>query len=120
MEAINLEVNLLEETLATLIENGKEESDVEWVGSVNYGYATWDEFKDVANIYYDAGYGSPKVAQDLLVVGTDWWLERHEYDGAEWWEFKQLPQKPERKIELKNVAGGMWNNLEELNSREVK
>lgn len=26
-----------------------------------------------------------------MVVGDDWWLERHEYDGSEWWEFKRLP-----------------------------
>ena len=39
---------------------------------------------------------------DLLIVGDDWWLERHEYDGAEWWEFKTLPCEP---FEEKKVAG---------------
>lgn len=31
---------------------------------------------------------------DLLVVGNNWWLERHNYDGSEWWEFKRLPTRP--------------------------
>ena len=30
-----------------------------------------------------------------MVVGNNWWLERHEYDGSEWWEYKQFPVKPE-------------------------
>jgi hypothetical protein len=29
----------------------------------------------------------------IIVVGKDWWLERHEYDGSEWWEFKTMPDK---------------------------
>lgn len=40
--------------------------------------------------------GTEEVATDLLVVGDGWWLERHEYDGSEWWEHKALPAKPER------------------------
>jgi hypothetical protein len=31
----------------------------------------------------------------LEIVGDDWWLERHEYDGAEWWEYKTKPSMPE-------------------------
>jgi hypothetical protein len=30
-----------------------------------------------------------------MVIGSDWWLERHEYDGSEWWEFKSLPKPRE-------------------------
>lgn len=43
-------------------------------------------------IQNDEGYGAPEVATDLLVVGADFWLERCEYDGSEWWEFKQMPK----------------------------
>ena len=25
--------------------------------------------------------------------GSDWWLERGEYDGSEWWEFRREPVK---------------------------
>lgn len=27
-----------------------------------------------------------------VVVGKDFWLERGEYDGSEWWSFKTTPQ----------------------------
>ena len=31
------------------------------------------------------------------IVGDNWWLERDEYDGAEGWEFKVMPIKPNSK-----------------------
>lgn len=42
---------------------------------------------------YNPGFG----AQELfgMIVFDDCWLERHEYDGSEWWEFKKLPTEPE-------------------------
>ncbi len=46
------------------------------------------------------GYGGEEVATDLLVVGEDWWLERHSYDGAEWFEYKTMYQKPTKELEL--------------------
>jgi len=77
-------VNLLEETLEKLKECGFRESDVSWVGSKDGEYAiSWEEFKKIADIEYDNGYGTPEIAIDLVVVGKDWWLERHEYDGSE-------------------------------------
>ena len=48
----------------------------------------WENFKEVANVEYDSGFGSPQVAEDLIIMGSDFWLERHEYDGSEWWEYK--------------------------------
>ena len=29
-----------------------------------------------------------------VAVGDNWWLERAEYDGSEWWEFKTIPKEP--------------------------
>lgn len=85
-------MNLLNETIAIIKENGKHQNDVQWVGSRDCTLAiTWEEFKKIANFEYYAGHGGEEVALDLIVVGSDWWLERHEYDGSEWWEFKQLP-----------------------------
>jgi len=52
------------------------------------------DFKELANCEYDSGYGALEVAKDLLVVGKDWWLERHEYEGLEWWEYKTMPARP--------------------------
>ena len=49
--------------------------------------------QQMSNLDYDDGYGSQKL------FGTVWlnngtWLERAEYDGAEWWELKKLPDIP--------------------------
>lgn len=85
--------NLLTETKKVLETHGKTGADVAWVGSRDGKYAIqWSDFEPIAKkSSYDAGFGSQKIVGDLVVVGEDWWLERHEYDGSEWWEFKTLP-----------------------------
>jgi len=93
-------MTLLEETLYVLKEYKKSPADVKWCGSKTFGWFTWDEFASVA----DKEYGfcgliedaHPKVATDLVIVGDDWWLERYTCHEKEWWEFKTLPEKPER------------------------
>ena len=93
-------MNLLVETLALLIEHNKSEKDILWVGCKEF-YTDWKNFKKLANTEYDNGFGSPSVAEDLIIVGKDFWLERHEYDGYEWWEYnKSIPIKPENRKEL--------------------
>jgi hypothetical protein len=121
--------NLLEETLKVLHENGKSEEDVMWCGSEEFGWFTWEDFKELANLEYDEGFGAQEVARDLVIVGKDFWLERHEYDGLEWWEFKQLPErlltyrKPvaltvkQSNEKLGNNLVG-WETLERLNTKE--
>ena len=61
---------------------------------------TWDNFCLNANFFYDNGYGGNEIPMDLIVVGKDFWLERHTYDGAEWWEYKEIPEEPEDIREL--------------------
>jgi hypothetical protein len=39
--------------------------------------------------YYD-GYGGQYLYGYVLLDDQDW-LERHEYDGSEWWEYKKYP-----------------------------
>ena len=85
--------NLCEETLKFLQENGKTESSVKWV-SVGEKQTSWTGFKELASFYYDSGFGCEEINLDLEVVGYDWWIERHEYDGSEWWEYKELPDAP--------------------------
>lgn len=65
-----------------------------------------------------------EVAHDLKIVGDDWWLERSEYDGAERWNFKTLPNfnLPFRKIETLARRYGTddlgWSSLAELNYKD--
>ena len=39
--------------------------------------------------YYN-GYGGQELDGYVLLDDQDW-LERHEYDGSEWWEYKKYP-----------------------------
>ncbi len=85
--------SLLKETIKCLEDNGKTITDVVWVGTGDKWFS-WGEFASIADFEYDSGYGGNEIKMNLVVVGKDFWLERHEYDGSEWWEFKTLPQKP--------------------------
>lgn len=67
---------------------------------------------------YDSGFGAARVAEDLVVVGDNWWIERHEYDGNEWWEYKEKPKQTNEIKEIWNLAGGMWDTLAELNEEK--
>lgn len=102
--------NLLKETLELLEINNKKETDVKWVGTATHK-STWEDFKKNADVDYDSDYGSPKVAQDLLVVGENWWLERGEYDGSEWWDYKEMPKEPTETIELKALTVNQADDL---------
>jgi hypothetical protein len=118
-------VNLLEETLLELKKHGKSEEDVEWVGSPEWGWFTWEDFKEVAkNVWYNDDYGMEEIALDLVVVGEDWWLERATYDGSEWWVFKTKPKKPKeykkpRALCLRQVIN-LWvpSKLSDLNKED--
>lgn len=111
--------NFIEETVQTLIFNGKSPEDVQWVGSSNGEFAIdWKTFIKIADVWYDAGYGSQKIARDLVVVGHTWWLERHEYDGSEFWEFKTIPHIQDITKSFTVVGGNefMWDDLSAMNT----
>jgi len=87
-------MNLLKETIETLELYDKSPKDVRWVGTEDGKYAiSWEEFEKIAkDVEYYSGYGLQEIPDNLVVVGDDWWLERAEYDGSEWWEFKTMPK----------------------------
>lgn len=92
-------INLLKETLDVMKENGKTPEDVVFVQIPQCNWrekpiqqGSWADFAAIANFSYDNGFGGNKINLCLRIVGVDWWLERHEYDGSEWWEFKTRPQ----------------------------
>ena len=92
-------MNLLQETIQILKEHNKTLQDVLWIGSsITDGSSyrlntrtTVEDFVIRANQNYDDGYGREEVNMGLIVVGENFWLERHEYDGSEWWEYKEMP-----------------------------
>ena len=103
-------MNLLVETIEVLNHYNLTEKDILWVGCPDF-YVGADEFLKIANTEYEEGFGFVEVAEDLLIVGKDWWLERHEHDGKEWWEFKRFPLKPKRKIKLRALTVVQAENL---------
>lgn len=112
--------NLWEETTRMLAAHGKTFENVEYVQGANFGI-TKENFEQVAKkSEYYSGFGAAKVAEDLVVVGDNWWIERHEYDGSEWWEYKEKPKQISEIKEVSHLAGGMWNKLSELNETEVE
>ena len=107
-------MNLLKETKTELKMHGKSLKDIKWVGCDEFTIPL-ENFVACADKEYDGGFGAQEVATDIVVVGDNWWLERHEYDGSEWWEYKELPQKPSEEKQVKRVVGDLWRSLEELN-----
>lgn len=116
-------MNLLEETLEDLKLNKKTVSEVDWVGTREY-FFTWAEFEKIAKTAeYDSGFGAQEVARNLLIIGKDFYMDRHEYDGSESWSFHSIIEKPAKTFKLKALTVGQakasvscgWNDLEDLN-----
>lgn len=105
-------MNLLKETMSVLDRHGKSIGDIVWVGCSDFKISM-DQFLDLSNKTYDDGYGTQEVARDLIVCGSDFWLERHEYDGSEWWEFKTLPKEPKETRKVTRVTGDYSEKLSE-------
>jgi hypothetical protein len=113
---MNNKTNLLKETLTDLQANNKTTNDVYWVGSRDGLFViNWESFELIAEkTDYYSGYGAQEIARDLVVVGLNWWLERHEYDGAESWRFKTMPKMAKEWDPFNNVLG---NSLKEIGKR---
>ena len=85
-------MNLLNETRDILLSNNKTFDDVLFVGDGStHTKMTVKEFLEHANVEYNGGYGIEEINTKLILVGQDFRLEQHEYDGSEWWEYKSMP-----------------------------
>ena len=105
-------MNLWEETKRALNEHNCSWDDVEWVGCYNFEIPKEDCPK-LFDKEYDSGYGAPEVAEDLMIVGKDFYMTRGEYDGAEWWEFHMMPVRPNKVRKVRGVIStNGWNDLE--------
>ena len=92
-------MNLYEEIIKLLKANGKNKEDVIWAGNETFKIPL-SKFWEIANTEYDNGYGLQEVAVDLIIVGNSFWLERNDYDGAEWFEYKEYPKMPSTEIDI--------------------
>ena len=94
--------NLLQETIHELKLNEKTPEDVEWVGNDVFK-CTWENFAKVANMEYDDERGNCQIADDLIVVGKDFWLERDNDGRIYYWNFIPIPTSTGQYTELKAV-----------------
>lgn len=114
-------INLLEETIQCLEKHNKSEKDVTYVlgkreDETDYWtelkfMTSWELFKEIANnTDYDNGFGGNYISMGLKIVGKTFWLERGEYDGSEWWEYKEFPnledyEYTQDELEIKKIIG---------------
>ena len=113
-------MNLLQETIEAVAESGHTPDQIVFIGSRVTGHScTWDEFVVLADREYESGFGSQKVAEDLLVLFSDGQtMWRHEYDGSEQWMFSEpfeppVERKPIRSLfVVANQVG--WKALSEI------
>lgn len=90
-----MQQNLLEETVQYLKEFDKTPSDVLYVTDFK-SYCTWEDFaRQAAAVNYNSSFGLQEISPNLTIVGDDWFIERQEYDGSEWWQFYGPLQKPD-------------------------
>ncbi|MDU6255460.1 MAG: hypothetical protein E6618_14835 [Staphylococcus warneri] len=92
-------MNLLKKTIDILNEHDLTLNDIIWWGNPHFNEKyPLNMLESLLDFEYNNGYGLPNINEDLVIVGHDWWLERFEYDGAEWWEFKRQFKEPSRTV----------------------
>ena len=117
-------MTLYEETLRAINRNNKDIDDIIFIGSEITGHylvGIWDTFSKISKFEYDSGFGSQKIASDLIIVFNDLSrLVRDDYDGAESWEFIRAFKMPKTLIPVDKLTteGAMWDTLESINEED--
>lgn len=113
-------MNFLKETIGDIETAGKTPEQIIFIGSEESGHeCTWQEFLQLADFDYDAGFGAQEVATDLIIVfedGSKMW--RHEYDGSERWDYstpfaRPAEKKPINRLQVKSDQVG-WRDLADV------
>lgn len=65
---------------------------------IGKGEIAWDEIPE-SKLNYDNGYGIQCWRGFITFKDTPDWLEREEYDGAEWWSWRSRPSLEKEKKE---------------------
>ena len=117
--------NLWEETVSFLATYNKSwEDDVIAVCGSNFTIPKELFEKLAKETNYYRGYGHQIVAYDLVIAGTDWWLQRWEYDGSEGWEYFTTFTPPEvvrddiTKLADDECVLHWWGSLASINGEE--
>jgi len=108
--------NLWDETIEFLEHYKLTWDDVQYIAGGTF-QITKENFEEVARkTDYDAGYGSAEVARDLMLVGSNWWSVRAEYDGSEWWRLCKQPDVSKLQvIPVTTLARRYGGTLDDMN-----
>lgn len=79
---------------------------------LNYSPEQYEEFLSALDVEYDSGYGGQELFGRVWLT-QDVWLERHEYDGSEWWTVKKLPNIHKELLNNNIVICQVINSSEE-------
>ena len=60
-----------------------------------YSIGEYEEFLHRLDFEYDNGYGGQQVYGTVWLMEEGTWIERDEYDGSEWWDYKKCPPVPD-------------------------
>ena len=85
-------INARDELIEMLNSIGKTQEDIKickFAKRISYYEYEAKELNEL-NFDYDDGYGGQNL-HGLVVFNDGSWLERGEYDGSEWWEYKHTP-----------------------------
>lgn len=102
-------INFLQETKYILKKHNKTFDDVIFVADRFGGLriSPKEFIRRSENINYDNSdnsYGSEEINTDLIVVGKDFWLERHKCYGFERWKYKSVPNIDDFTLEDKEAG----------------
>jgi hypothetical protein len=61
---------------------------------LNYSTEDFRVFIESLDFDYDNGYGGQELFGLVWLIDNTW-LERGEYDGSEWWDYKTTPRIPD-------------------------
>lgn len=93
--------NLLDETQKILAKHNHTLDDILYMqGSASESESPLtakvdaNTLRNLLDFEYYSGFGCVDININLKLIGADFWLERHEYDGSEWWVYKQYPTIP--------------------------
>ena len=117
-------MNFLQETIEAIKESGRDVDEVKCIRSFDGEFeCTWEHFLTIANFDYDCGFGSQKIASDLILVFFDYtYFQRSEYDGSEEWEYNEPLEeykgivKPLSKLSVLGTDRIGWCSVSDLNS----
>ena len=114
-------MNLYDETIETLENHDKTIADIEYIGTLRTKINTNKALELMKKTNYDSGYGRQEIACNLMIKGADFIMTRGEYDGSEWWVYRQTnPSLPQVESDVKSFkTNDIWYNcLEEINGLE--